>query len=257
MDISQYKNPPARLVGVTLTRGPDNHPRGAYYFSGKGSYVLIPNNGCLDTRYSITIIAWVYPEKPGPILHFNPKGWGVHLWMTKVNELFVRFVPRSGRQVKPVSSRKIKPRAWNFIAATYDQRTGLATLWRNGLPIVQRMIGRFAPGIATNYPAVIGRKPGDRREFRGRISCLQVYNFALTGRQIQSKMRRCFQPGKKTRAFSSFCVKKKKKESENIAVQGEGIYIETGRQEKIMRLKRNSLKFQNVSCTVRLGEFNM
>ena len=182
-------------MGVTLTRGPDNHPKGAYYFSGRRSYVLIPNNGCLDTRYSITILAWVYPERPGPIFHFNPKGWGVHLWMTKVNELFVRFVPRSGRRVSPVVSRKIKPRRWNFIAATYDYGTGLATLWLEGLPIAQKNIGRFPNGLATNYPVVVGKKPGDRRAFRGKISCLQVFNVALTRRQIISKRVKCFRKG--------------------------------------------------------------
>ena len=194
-DVSKNKNPPGRKVGVTLTRGPDNHPKGAYYFSGRRSYVLIPNNGCLDTRYSITIMAWVYPERPGPIFHFNPKGWGVHLWMTKVNELFVRFVPRSGRRVSPVVSRKIKPRRWNFIAATYDYGTGLATLWLEGLPIAQKNIGRFPNGLATNYPVVVGKKPGDRRAFRGKISCLQVFNVALTRGQIISKRIKCFRTG--------------------------------------------------------------
>ena len=194
-DLSQYKNPPAKLVRVSLTRGPDNNPRGATYFSGRG-YVLIPNNGCLDTRFSMTIIAWVYPERPGPILHFNPRGWGVHLWMTRANELFVRFVPRSGKRVKAVTSRSVKRYSWNFIAATYDHVTGLATLWRNGLPIAQRMLGKFPRGLATNHAAVVGRKPGDKRHFRGRISCLQVYNFAMTGSQIHAKMTRCFKPGK-------------------------------------------------------------
>ena len=195
VDVSQYKNPPAKLVGVTLTRGPGYHPRGAYYFSGRGSYVLIPNNGCLDTRYSITIIAWVYPEKPGPILHFNPKGWGVHLWMTKINEVFVRFVPRSGRNVQPVTSRRVKPRAWNFIAATYDRHTGIASLWLDGLQIAQKFIGRFKLGLATNYPAIMGKRPGDRREFRGKIACLQVYNFVLTQKQIAAKKTLCFRKG--------------------------------------------------------------
>ena len=194
-DVSKHRNPPGRKVGVVLARGPDNHPKGAYYFSGRRSYVLIPNNGCLDTRYSITIIAWVYPVRPGPIFHFNPKGWAVHLWMTKVNELFVRFVPRGGRRVAAVTSRRIKPRAWNFIAASYDHQTGLATLWLEGLPIAQKNIGRFRGGLATNYPVVIGRKPGDRRAFRGKISCLQVFNAALTRAQILTKRTKCFRTG--------------------------------------------------------------
>lgn len=164
---------------------------------GRGSYALIPNNGCLDTRYSITVIAWVYPEKPGPILHYNPKGWGFHLWLTRANELYLRLMPRQGsrRRVKPVTTKNIKPYTWNYVSATYDHRTGLATLWLNGLPVSQRNVGRFPLGLATNYPVVVGQRPGDSRLFRGRIACLQVYNVALSRAQIVAKKKQCFRPG--------------------------------------------------------------
>ena len=194
-DVSSFVNPPARFVGVFYSRGPDNHPSGAISFRGiRTSYVLIPNNGCLDTRYSITIIFWVYPESPGPLIHFKPNGWGVHVWIVKSFRLYARFVPRSGKSVRPLY-KKIKPRQWNYVAATYDHRTGLATLWLSSLPIIQRKIGSFRLGLATNYPIVIGRKPGDRRRFRGKISCLQIYNFAMNGVQIRSKTKRCFRAG--------------------------------------------------------------
>ena len=196
-DISGYVNPPATFVGVYYARGPDNHPQGALSFRGRrNSYVLIPNNGCLDTRFSLTIIMWVYPESSGPLLHFNPKGWGVHVWIISQFRLFARFVPRSGKSVTAVYKR-IKPRQWNYIAASYDRRTGLATLWLDSLPIIQRKIGRFRLGLATNYPIVIGSKPGDRRKFRGRIACVQMYNYAMSAAQIRSKKKQCFRTGRR------------------------------------------------------------
>ena len=195
-DISGYVNPPATFVGVYYARGPDNHPQGALSFRGRrNSYVLIPNNGCLDTRFSLTIIMWVYPESSGPLLHFNPKGWGVHVWIISQFRLFARFVPRSGKSVTAVYKR-IKPRQWNYIAASYDRRTGLATLWLDSLPIIQRKIGRFRLGLATNYPIVIGSKPGDRRKFRGRVACVQMYNYAMSAAQIRSKKKQCFRTGR-------------------------------------------------------------
>ena len=194
-DISGYVNPPATFVGVYYARGPDNHPQGALSFRGRrNSYVLIPNNGCLDTRFSLTIIMWVYPESSGPLLHFNPKGWGVHVWIISQFRLFARFVPRSGKSVTAVYKR-IKPRQWNYIAVSYDRRTGLATLWLDSLPIIQRKIGRFRLGLATNYPIVIGSKPGDRRKFRGRVACVQMYNYAMSAAQIRSKKKQCFRVG--------------------------------------------------------------
>ena len=206
-DVTRYRNPAAKIKRLSFIQGPDGHPQGAYYFPGirrlrgrrsRGSYALIPNDGCLDTRYSITIIAWIYPEKPGPIVHYNPKGWGLHLWLTHVNELYFRLMPRRGsrRNVKPLTTRSLKPYTWNYISATYDHRTGLATLWINGNPVSQRNIGKFTLGLATDYPVVVGQRPGDRRVFRGRIACLQIYNVALKRAQIVARQKQCFRPGK-------------------------------------------------------------
>ena len=203
-DVSKFKNPTAQLVGLLFTKGPDGHQQGAYYFpgrskrGGRGSYALIPNNGCLDTRYSITIIAWIYPEAPGPILHFNPTGRGLQLWLKRPDELFFKVMPRKGsrRKAKPFTCKGVRPFKWNYISATYDHLTGLATLWINGLPVCQRNVGRFPLGLATNYPAVVGQRPGDSRVFRGRIACLQVYKTSLKRAQIVARMTKCFRIGK-------------------------------------------------------------
>ena len=192
-DISRNRNPPAIFSGVRFVTGPDNHRKGAIYFSGKRySFVKIPNSGCLHTEQAITIMMWVYPESSGPLFHYNPKGWGVHFWMTRANELFVRFVGRKRKNVHHVLSRTITPRKWNFVTATYDGKTGLATLWRTAVPIAQRNIGKLKFGLDTNHPVVIGVKPGDRRRFRGRISCVQVFRRALNRAQIKSKMLTCW-----------------------------------------------------------------
>ena len=183
------------FYSVSYLTGPDKNPRGALYFKGKReSYVSIPNNGCLDTKYSITITFWVYPRSLGPLIHFNPNGKGVDLSIESPFELYARFVPRSGKSVRPVS-KTIPQRQWSYIAASYDPTTSLASLFRNGFLIAQTRIGRFRFGLATNYPILIGRRPNDRRYFHGEISCLQIYNYAMDGVQIRSKMTSCFTPG--------------------------------------------------------------
>ena len=189
-DSSGNRNRPARLVNVKATAGPDGLPMGSYYLGGvRNSYILFPNSGCLDTKDSLTIVAWIYPESAGPIFHYNPKGWGVHLWMVNSRTLLVKFKPRSLSNVNVVSSRQIKPRAWNYVAATYDHRTGLATLWREAVPIAQRNIGRLR--LATNYPAIAGKLPGDRRAYHGRIACVQIFDRALNGKQLKKLRKKC------------------------------------------------------------------
>lgn len=139
----------------------------------------------------MTIIVWVYPEGSGPILHYHPNSWGVHLWMASTNTLLAKFVPRNFRNVPTISSRNFKPRQWNYMAASYDYRTGVATIWLNSAPVAQRKIGRFE--LATNYDAVMGiKRVGTTPAFKGRIACLHIYNWALNSKQIASLKKRCF-----------------------------------------------------------------
>ena len=195
-DVGLLGNPPGVLGRVRPARGPDKRPYSSYRFTGRrGSYIQFPNRGKIDAANSITLLAWIYHSgRAGPIFNYKPNGWGVHLWMIRRNTLFVRFNKRrSLRNTPGLSSSKIKPRRWQFVGATYDGRTGVAKLFVNRKFVVQRRIGRIR--LATNYPARMGVKIGDRRYFRGRISCMQVYGGALSKAQILNRKKRCFNKG--------------------------------------------------------------
>ena len=195
-DISRSKNPGARIVGVKYGQGPDGRRDGSTVFYGRrNSYVEIPNTGKLDARYSITILIWVYHDgRAGPIVNYNPNGYGVHLWMTSQRQLFVRFKHRDGRTTRPLRSNRFKYRAWNYVGATYDERSGIATLWVNSQPVARRRLGRVR--LSTNYPIRLGAIRRSRNYFRGRLFCLQLYSVALTRKQIFEAKRKCFLKGK-------------------------------------------------------------
>lgn len=194
-DISRTKAPSASLMGVGTAQGPDGRRDGSLRFYGRrNSYVEIPNNGKLDVRYSITILIWVFHEGvSGPIFNYNPRGFGVHLWMTSRRQLFARFVTRSRRFTRPITSRRMKYKAWNYVGATYDRRTRIATLYINSIPVAYRRLGRIQ--LSTNYPVRLGARIGDGRYFRGRLFCAQVYSRTLNKKQIFQAKRRCFLPG--------------------------------------------------------------
>lgn len=82
----------------------------AYEFSGKEeSYVKIPFSKKLDTRYSMTVLASIFPVgKDGPIIHYSSKKWGVHLWQYNENQLFARFVKRNGIFTEPLAARVLQ-----------------------------------------------------------------------------------------------------------------------------------------------------
>ena len=192
-DISVKRNAPGRIVGVRPAPGPDGTRDGSIQFFGRpSSFIQFPNRGALDTKNSITLLAWIYHEgRSGPIFNYRTNGWGVHFWMVTPRTLFVRFVRRRGHGlVAHVASRKVRPRRWQFVGASYDQATGVAKLFLNSRVIAARRIGRFR--LATNFPVRMGARQGDRRYFKGRISCMQVYSVPLTQRQVAARARRCF-----------------------------------------------------------------
>lgn len=202
-DVSLFRNPAGRLVGVRLAQGPDKTPDGSYQFFGRrNSYIEFPNRGKLDTKRSMTILAWIYHQgRAGPIFNYMPNGWGVHLWMVTPRTLFVRFTRRRKQAfTAAVVARAITPNKWQYIGATYDDKTGVAKLYLDGRVIAQKKIGRIR--LATNFPARMGARVGDRRYFRGRISCVQVYDVALTANQISRRKKRCFRRMYKV----SYCI---------------------------------------------------
>lgn len=196
-DISVFSNPAGTLGYVKPAPGPDGRPNTATRFFGKpNSYIQFPTNGRLDTKRSITLLAWIYHEgHAGPIFNYMPNGWGVHFWMVSPGTLFVRFTRRQRRGFTPhVQYRGIRPRKWQYVGATYSARTGVAKLYVNSRLVARKRIKRMR--LATNYPVRMGARIGDSRFFRGRISCMQVYSVALTSRQIAARRKRCFLKGK-------------------------------------------------------------
>ena len=192
-DISFGRNPPGTLSNVRPAQGPDNTRTGSYQFFGlRRSFIYFPNRGGLDTKKSITLLASIYHEgRAGPIFHYKPNGWAVHFWMVTPRTLFVRFARRRGlRLTTPVASRTVIPRRWQFVGATYNYRTGVAKLFVNSRFVAAKRIGRIR--LATNYPVRMGAIGRDKRYFKGRIACMQVYNGALSRWQIISKKKRCY-----------------------------------------------------------------
>lgn len=176
---------------VTPAAGPFNQSENSLSFLGTpNSYIEFPNNGKLDTKNSISLLAWVLPKRAGPIFNYKTDGWGVNFWMARPRKLFARFVDREQRVHLPaIKSTHIKPDKWNFVGAVYDQNSGRASLWINGKLQDEQSIGNIS--LATNYPVRMGARIGDRRNFRGRISCMQVYNEALNARQISVAKWKC------------------------------------------------------------------
>ena len=193
-DLSSNENRPGGLYEVQLAPGPFGQPNGSYQFSGSAtSYIEFPNNGGLDTRYSITLLAWVFLENTdGPVFNYGVDYFGVHFWVGG-GYLFCRFVTRSGIYLSPLHSGKLNQGAWNFVGASYDYHSGVEKLWIEGKVSEEQNINTHE--LHTIGAVRMGVLTGDDRFLKGRISCMQVYNKALTEREVHAVRGLCYQQG--------------------------------------------------------------
>lgn len=166
---------------VQLAVGPQGNAGGSYQFWGtSNSYIELPNNGGLDTQYSLTLVMWVLPEQNGPVFNYRPSGaWGVHLWIAGGN-VFFRLAMRNDVMVNSLTS-PVTWGQWIYVGASYDYSTGVARLWIDGTQVKQSTFGVFTLSTFTNVR--LGVKSDDSRYFKGRIARVQVYNIALNREQ--------------------------------------------------------------------------
>ena len=170
---------------VQLAVGPHGIASSSYQFWGTyNSYIELPNNGGLDTQYSLTLVMWVLPEgQDGPLFNYRPSSgsWAVHLWIAGA-KLFFRLANRNDVLTATSLTSPISWGQWIYVAASYDYSNGVARIWINGIQVGQTNFGVFTLSTFTNVR--LGVRGGDSRYFKGRIARVQVYNIALNREQI-------------------------------------------------------------------------
>ena len=81
-DLTGYGND-GEVHGAEYDESLENWPYEVLKFDGTPeSYVHVPNNGLLDTKYSISIVVNVKPEiiQTGPLVTFDVNTLGLSLW---------------------------------------------------------------------------------------------------------------------------------------------------------------------------------
>ena len=176
--------------GVSLAPGPNGEKDGSYEFFGNAnSFIEFPNSpgGALDVRYSMTILCWVYYDEKrgprGPIFEYNTGGkYGVYLWV--LNRLFLaKLIDRAFSYSRHYLRHTSLARGWKFVGASYDNETGEIKLWADGAFKRTRKMNAGVE-LATQGNVRMGVRKNDHRCFKGKISQLQIYNEALSQRQI-------------------------------------------------------------------------
>lgn len=76
-----------------------------------------------------------------------------------------------------------------YIGVSFSYNTGMATLWIDGKDVQIKYLGKFE--LSTDHDIRIGGGQGKGDSFQGRISCLQIYNRALTKNEVAAVRNRC------------------------------------------------------------------
>ena len=198
-DISHSSNPPAQASGVELAPGPDGSTGGSYQFSGNlSSFLQFPNKGGLDTRYSMTFLAWIYHEQTefeGPIFYYGgPAGNGIRFMLTE--DGCFRAILRSSTfsHLKTLISGILEPKMWHFVGVSYNYVSGECILWINGSISKQKVIDSPSE-LATQQSVIMGARLAQAEKYKGRISCVQLYDRVLTEIEIEDAKQSCYTVG--------------------------------------------------------------
>jgi len=159
----------------------------ALSFDGGDDFVEIQPSASLDTRENITISAWIYPTKDGPIVEYQHPGgtWGTHLWITAPSNLFVRVIKRDGA----FTTNIICPttlKEWHHVATSYDYDSGMVNLFLEGKECQSLKIG--VTEQSTHGPVFIGKAPWDGRAFNDLIDEVVIFDVVLQEADIQAIM---------------------------------------------------------------------
>ena len=177
---------------MQLAPGPDGGTGGSYQFSGNdNSFIEFPNNGGLDTRYSLTFLAWIYHEQEkGSIFYFAQQGFGFGVrFLINENDRFSAILRRSDNftMIKTTTSKILEPRTWHFVGTTFNFTSGEFRIWLNGSKENEKWIEEPVE-ISTQLNVIMGAFSGN---FKGRISCVQLYDRVLTEQEIDETKNLC------------------------------------------------------------------
>jgi hypothetical protein len=114
--------------------------------------------------------------------------------MTGKDTLYGGIISRDGQTSRFLSSNQVGLQySWHYVGMSYDHSTGVAALWVDG----RKVDTLYIKGIELKTTGVIrlGAISSDDRYFRGRISCLQIYDEALKEAAVVSAKNRCKKKG--------------------------------------------------------------
>jgi len=169
-----------------IVSGPDNTENGATMFNGTAeSQVKIENTAKLDTKYSLSIFLNLYVEESGSVLNYGTDR-GVGLYYNKMSgEIVFRVVKRNTTDLIAEVKAKVDAKKWYHVGGTYDYNTGKTYLY---IDKKQEAVSDTPTKdmLATDSTIYLGAIEGVTDKFKGRVSCLQMFDRMIEETEIDN-----------------------------------------------------------------------
>ena len=105
--------------------------------------------------------------------------------LLKTGEIEFAFFRRDSRKLDfTLLSPKIELNKWTFVAASYHYDTGSVKIYLDG---VEAASATYGPTLLSSNKAISMGGNGRKRNFIGRISCMELYRTVLTSTEIAAK----------------------------------------------------------------------
>ena len=184
-DVSDNHNN-GEVGSISYTSGPDGTLRGAMAFSGSSdSYVhMVNNNGSLDVFYSMSVFMYVYIESEGFVMNYGRDESRVGFYY-EGSQLQVRFRERDqGIGLGETVDATLDQAKWYQVGVTYDYETAEAKMYVDGAEVDSKTFSEKRT-LSTNDDLYFGANGNtDLSDFRGAVSCVYVYDRAITTEEI-------------------------------------------------------------------------
>ncbi len=168
----------------------------AFLFNATNDDVKIPASASLNVGAGsgLTLETWVNctdVTSLNPIFEWNQGDgvttWGVHFYIGAggTGSLYANIIDNTGHWHQISSAAGIvADNIFTHAALTYDETSGLATIYCNGTNVAQSNLGSFTP--LTSYSLYLGRRngPDSYFTFSGLIDVPSIYNRALSSNEI-------------------------------------------------------------------------
>ena len=172
----------------------------AFVFNGLNADVHIPASATLNVGAGsgMTVEAWIKPAEvtaQHPLVEWNGGSFGAELWLGVIPPLgagpgcLYGALVDASRHPNAISSAGglVVPNAWQHVALTYDQTTGIAVLYLDGAVVQQETLGAVMP--LTTGDLWLGLRPYDAGaglRYAGLMDEVSLYNRALSAAEVQA-----------------------------------------------------------------------